>query len=204
MQRGLGQLLRVRWVTGTLLALGTVSCGSDAATGPTIAATTIAATTTSPPREVPDDWTTYSSTRFLYSMQYPNDWTVTEATKDWPGAGFPFPRSANTDKFSPDASSTTIVFVSSVDIERGRVVAPELDIENPMFCELSDRHVITVDGRDARQEDQFCFGQDYIVEVELRTETQFYIIDVLSKSAITEELRATFETFLASFHATTP
>ena len=183
------------------------SVSTHTQTSLTLATTTPNATSsssTSLPSEetIPLEWTTYVSSRFAYSIDYPIDWVVTPATEDWPAAGFPFPNGVRTDRFGPTPTSTISVYVSSVPFEDGRdevTLRNELDSENPMICEMSDRHDVTIDGVTGRQEDAFCLGTDYVIEAVVSNETHFYMIDMFSESPLDETDRATFDKFLATF-----
>jgi hypothetical protein len=150
---------------------------------------------------VPPDWTTYVSSRFAYSMDYPTDWVVVSATRDWPvGTAFPFPDGPAMDTFAPTPTSTR-VFVSSVEMQPNEVEADwltKLDAINTA-CRLSGQTEHVVDGEAARQQDFFCFGTDYGIEVALSLGGRFYLIDLFSQTPIGETDRATFERFLESF-----
>ena len=154
---------------------------------------------------VPLDWTSYTSSRFAYTADYPTTWTVTPATADWPRIGLPQKGGMPMDVIEPYLSAPRL-FVSSVPLNAGRSEA-ELtalfDNENAAFCdETSNRHSITVDGAEMRQEDQVCGGTAHVIEVLGVAGGRFYEInivrDVSDGSPLTATDRAIFDRFLAS------
>ncbi len=187
----------------TSLTPATSSIPTSVTTASTSSIATSSSSASLPSEEtIPLEWTTYVSSRFAYSIDYPVDWVVTPATEDWPAAGFPFPNGVRTDRFGPTPTSKISVYVSSVPFEDGRdevTLRNELDSENPMICEMSDRHEVTIDGVTGRQEDAFCLGTDYVIEVVVSNETRFYMIDMFSDSPLDETDRATLDKFLATF-----
>lgn len=204
----------LRMLTNGLIAFILVSCGGSAVSSSTSSAQSTATPATTAPivtssstsvpsqETIPPEWTTYVSSRFVYSIDYPVDWVVTPATEDWPAAGFPSPGGKRADRFGPISTSTIFVFVSSVPFDAGRdeiTLRNELDLENPMVCEMSELHEITVDGVTGRQEDAFCFDRDHIIEVVVVNENRFYMIDMFSGSPLSGTDRAIFDEFLASF-----
>ena len=161
--------------------------------------TTSTSTSLAPLVPVPVGWNTNTSSRFAYALQLPPDWITIPATQDWPGSGFPNPFGQGVDRFAPSAESPLFVFVASTTAERGKTAKVQLDQEAPMVCKLSDRHQIIVDGAEARQEDQFCFSRDYLIEVLVSNGERFYQIDMLSKAPFTDDERLLFDQILASF-----
>jgi hypothetical protein len=171
----------------------------------------------SPATDAPPSETTavvaHSSKRFAYSIEYPAGWVVTPATQDWPVRGFPAPDGAGIDRFGPTADSPAWMYVSSLLLADGEsgagvpikakdmddVRIQEMDSENPLMCMLSDRHVVTVDGVGGREEDQQCFGRDYLIEVLVSNDIRLYLIDVLAHAPLDAADRSRFERFVASF-----
>ncbi len=152
---------------------------------------------------LPPDWKSYTSFRFAYSIDYPADWVVTPATSDWNFGGL-HPEGSNLDRFGLTPTGIHVL-VSSTPVTAEQSSADriaELDAIN-VACRLSDRHEITLDGVTARQEDFFCFGVDYGIEVVVAHETRHFQIDLFSKTPIGGTDRATFERFLDSFRFST-
>jgi hypothetical protein len=155
---------------------------------------------------VPTDWTSYTSSRFAYTADHPTDWDVTEATNDWPSIGLPEKGGTSMDIFGPRLSSTTI-FVTSVPLAAGRDEAALIamfDSQNAAFCnETSNRHSITLDGAQFRQEDQVCSQTINIIEVLGASDGRFYEINIVRSlsdgSPLTATEREIFDRFLASF-----
>jgi hypothetical protein len=67
--------------------------------------------------------------------------------------------------------------------------------DGPVRC----RPAVTVDGVTAREEDQYCFGRDYLIEVLVSNDIRLYLIDVLAHAPLADADRARFDRFLASF-----
>ena len=154
---------------------------------------------------VPTDWTTYSSTRYAYTVDYPTDWIATPASQDWPATGFSYPDDPAIDKWVKPAAGAdwVLMFVSSVPLkpdEKPMERIARLDADNASVCQLSNRQDVTLDGVSARQEDGKCFGSDYIREVAAVRDGRFYFEYVLSGSPLSDTTLATFDRFLASFH----
>ena len=153
---------------------------------------------------VPVDWTTYTSPKYAYSIDYPTDLTATPATQDWPATGFSYPDDPAIDKWvMPPDDSWVLMFVSSVPLKAGETAKQriaKLDADNAQApCQLGHRTDVTVDGKTARQEDGGCFGSDFIREVAVVNNGRFYLIYILSGSPLTETGLATFDHFLGSF-----
>ncbi len=153
---------------------------------------------------VPTDWTTYTSERYEYVVDYPSDWIATPATQDWPATGNTYPDDPAIDKWVMPLSGSTwvLMFVSSVPLKAGENAAArmkKLDSDNAQQCDLSGRREMTLDGQTARQEEGMCFGSDYIREVAAVAGGRFYFLYVLSGSPLTETTQATFDHFLGSF-----
>ena len=108
---------------------------------------------------VPTDWTSYTSNRLGYTADYPADWPMTPAKYDWPTIGLPEKGGPNMDVVGPNASGDHL-WVASVPLKPGKDAAywvAQLDSQNAAFCNsTSNRHSITLDGVNARQEDQVC------------------------------------------------
>ena len=152
-----------------------------------------------PQGPVPAAWTTYTSSRFAYTIDYPRDWVVTPATADWLIEGL-HPEGNDLDKFGLTPRGTRVL-VSSTQITDGMSSAhriAQLDRINAP-CDLSDRHGITLDGATARQEDFFCFGVDYGIEVVVANKSRHFQIDLFSPTPLGDTDRAIFDRFLASF-----
>ena len=152
-----------------------------------------------PQGAVPTEWATYPSFRFGYSIDYPAAWGVTPATSDWIFGGL-HPEGSNLDRFGLTPTGTRVLVSSTPNTAEQSSAdrIAELDAIN-VACRLSDRHEITLDGVTARQEDFFCFGVDYGIEVVVANETRHFQIDLFSQTPIGETDRATFERFLSSF-----
>ena len=204
-----------------LLVLGAilVSCGPAAAPSapPTPSPTPILTPAptpapTAPPASpspvaeatVPVDWTTYTSPKYAYSIDYPTDWTATPASQDWPATGFSYPDDPAIDKWvMPPGDSWVLMFVSSVPLMTGETAKQriaKLDADNAQApCQLGHQTDVTVDGKTARQEDGGCFSSDFIREVAVVNNGRFYLIYILSGSPLTDIGLATFDHFLGSF-----
>jgi hypothetical protein len=154
---------------------------------------------------VPTEWTTYTSTRYAYSVDYPADWIATPASQDWPAAGFSYPDDPAIDKWVKPAagSNWVLMFVSSVPLKPGENAKERiarLDADNATVCQLAKRTDVTLDGKPARQEEGMCFGSDYIRQVAAVFKGRFYFEYVLSGSPLSDTTLATFDRFLESFH----
>lgn len=154
---------------------------------------------------MPTDWTTYTSARYKYAVDYPSDWIATPATQDWPAAGNTYPDDPAIDKWvmPPSGPTWVLMFVSSVPLKAGEDASArmkKLDADNAAQCALSGRRDVTLDGQTARQEEGMCFGSDYIREVAAVKGGRFYFLYVLSGSPLTDTTLATFDHFLGSFH----
>jgi phage baseplate assembly protein gpV len=98
------------------------------------------------------------------------------------------------------------LIVSSVPLQAGKDAAywiAQLDEQNTAFCnETSNRHSITVDGAQFRQEDQFCGQSAHVIEVLGASDSRFYEFDFIRDrsdgSPVTATERAIFDRFLAS------
>ncbi len=153
---------------------------------------------------VPIGWTTYTSSRFAYTIGYPADWVATPATQDWPSIDFPDKSGQAHDGFSGTSTGPSL-FVSSVPLTGGKVAADwlaELDSFNAdHVCHLSKPRTITIDGVSARQEDGVCMGSDQMIEVVMANDARFYQINLFGQSGpFTDADRATLDRSLASFH----
>ncbi len=204
---------------GAVYLLGADPQGGDASPSRQASATSSSASARSPAVSqrasssaaragVPADWTEYASTRLAYSIRYPADWVVTSATEDWSNHHPPFPFGPAVDRFGVSGDSASYVFISSD--ESGPDQSPaeriaQLDFINageggPIpACLSSDRHAITLDGVQARQEDQVCFKTDHLIEVVVVHRDRLYLVDILSPQALTPTERTTFDQFLEAF-----
>jgi hypothetical protein len=152
---------------------------------------------------VPIDWTTYTSSRFAYTIDYPTDWTMTPAEVDWPAIDFPDKGGHEHDVFA-EFSTAGRLFVSSVPLKAGKTAAnwlTELDRWNADHaCQLSEPRTITIDGVDARQQEGVCMGTDHLIEVVMANDKRFYQINLFGSSGpFTDRDQGTFDRFLASF-----
>jgi hypothetical protein len=160
---------------------------------------------------VPVDWTTYTSSRFAYSIDVPASWSLTPAKYDWPniargafGAGLPEKGGQTMDVFGQTPPGI-YVWVTSVPITSGKDEAALLasfDSQNAAFCNsTSNRHDITLDGVAMRQEDQVCAQSVQVVEVLGASKDRFFEINLISSSerGLSDTDRATFDRFLSSF-----
>jgi hypothetical protein len=146
-------------------------------------------------------WQSYSSDRFAYSIDFPGGWEVTPATADWPDGGWPNPTSRAVDRLAPASDDALWVMVSSRALgpdEEAADVRAVLDEENSTICDISNPRTVSVDGNEARAEDQLCFGANYVIETLASDGRRVYLIDWISPRAITAEERATFDAMLAS------
>jgi hypothetical protein len=156
---------------------------------------------------VPIDWTTYTSSRFAYSIDYPTSWSLTPAVYDWPKIGLPEKGGQTMDAFG-QMPSGIYVWVTSVPVASAKDAAALLaafDSENAAFCNsTSNRHDITLDGVAMRQEDQVCAQSVQVVEVLGASKDRFFEINLVTSSdaPLTDTDRATFARFLASFRFT--
>jgi hypothetical protein len=151
---------------------------------------------------------TYVSSRFAYSIRYPPDWVVTPATQDWNDHHIPNPFGPAVDRFGVSPDSEVRVLVSSDPLGPGQTAAEriaQLDFINagegssPPACLVSDRHTITLDGSEARQESQVCFQTDRLIEVVVVRDGRFYLVDIIAPHVLSQADRATFDQFLSSF-----
>jgi hypothetical protein len=150
-------------------------------------------------------WRTFSSDRFRYTIEYPADWVVTAAAEAWPADGWPDPKGDGVDRFGPTAASTTWTFVVSEELDPGETAADrrsELDGLNADICDVAGSRTVTVDGVEARMEEQFCFGADRVIETMAISGTRVYLIDWFSASDITDADRAIYEAILESVRFT--
>ena len=192
-------------IAATMLA----GCGSIAS--PTLEPSSSSSSTETPAPSSPAwvasvaiEWTTYTSTRYAYSIEYPSDWIATPAAKDWPSTGESYPDDNAIDKWAlpPGDPNWVLMFVSSVALNPGELPADriaKLDADNGEFCQLSNRRDVTAGGVAARREDGKCFGSDYMDQVALVNGDRFYLIYLLSAQPFSEASRARFEHFLGSF-----
>jgi hypothetical protein len=160
---------------------------------------------------VPIDWTTYTSSRFAYSIDHPSSWSLTPAKYDWPkiapgafGAGLPEKGGQTMDVFGQTPPGI-YVWVTSVPVTSAKDAAAMLaafDSQNTAFCNsTSNRHDITLDGVAMRQEDQVCAQSVQVVEVLGASKDRFFEINLVSSSerGLSDTDRATFDRFLSSF-----
>jgi hypothetical protein len=153
---------------------------------------------------VPIDWTTYTSSRFAYSIDHPASWSLTPAASDWPKIGLPEKGGQTMDVFGQTPSGIS-VWVTSVPVTSANDTAALLaafDSQNTAFCNsTSNRHDITLDGVAMRQEDQVCAQSVQVVEVLGASKDRFFEINLVSSSerGLSDTNRATFDRFLSSF-----
>lgn len=186
-----------------LLSPGSQVGGPSPAPPPSSAPTSSRPPSPAPQGAVPTEWETYTSYRFGYSIDHPAEWVATPATADWAFGGL-HPEGNNLDRFGLTPTGTRVL-VSSTPISAEQTSADriaELDAIN-VVCRLSDRHEIALDGATARQEDFFCFGVDYGIEVVVANESRHFQIDLFSKTPLGETDRAIFQRFLDSFRFST-
>jgi hypothetical protein len=195
-------------VLGGALALGPRSpnnIGGPGATPSPSPSITVASPSPQAAATVPVDWTTYTSSRFAYTIDYPADWIATPATMDWPPAGFPAPMGGfDHDTFGPPSFGSP-VYVSSIPLTAGKDAADwlnGLDAEGAAHdCEMSAARTVVVDGVDARRREGICMSTDRMIEVAMASDTRFYLIYMFGTPAgpFTDANRATLDQFLASF-----
>jgi hypothetical protein len=202
--------MRSRFIIGLALMpmalAGCASAGSPSFEASESLAASLAPESSSPGAEAtePTEWTTYTSTRYGYAIDYPSDWIATPAAKDWPSTGESYPDDNAVDKWAlpPGDPNWVLMFVSSVALSAGELPADriaKLDSDNAEFCQLSNRRDVTVGGVAARREDGMCFGSDYMDQVAVVNGDRFYLIYLLSAQPFSETTLATFEHFLGSF-----
>lgn len=194
-----------------LVVLAIVLAGCGAAGSPSIEASapvapSLAAESAAPSAAptVPTEWTTYTSDRYGYAIDYPSDWIATPAAKDWPSTGESYPDDNAVDKWAlpPGDPNWVLMFVSSVALSPDELPADriaKLDADNAQFCQLSNTRDVTIGGVAARREDGKCFGSDYMDQVALVNGDRFYLIYLLSAQPFSETSLGTFEHFLGSF-----
>ena len=147
-------------------------------------------------------WVSFTSKRFAFSIDYPEGWLVTEATADSPDVGWPAPDSKAVDRFSAGDSAGRQVSVASDVLAPGEVAQgrrAEIDQENALACMISGLTTVTLDGVRAQQEDEFCFGQDHLIDIFAEHAGRIFLIDWFSKADIAAEDRALFDSMLARF-----
>jgi hypothetical protein len=195
-------------VLGGAFALGPGSPNSVGGPGSTPSPSPI---TTQPPSSpeaqatVPVDWTTYTSSRFAYTIDYPADWVATPATQDWPSTGFPSPMGGfDHDTFGPPYFGSP-VYVASIALKAGTTAADwlvALDGEGAAHdCQMSTARTVVVDGVDARRREGVCMSTDRMIEVAMADDRRFYLIYMFGTPAgpFTDADHATLDRFLASF-----
>ena len=202
--------MRSPHVTGlglvVIILAGCAAAGSPSVEASAPLAASLAAESSSPSAAatVPAEWTTYTSTRYGYAIDYPSDWIATPAAKDWPSTAESYPDDNAIDKWAlpPGDPNWVLMFVSSVALSPGEVAADriaKLDADNGAFCQLSNTRDVTAGGVAARREDGKCFGSDYMDQVALVNVDRFYLIYLLSAQPFSDTSKATFEHFLGSF-----
>ena len=156
---------------------------------------------------MPPDWAAYESIRHAYTVRYPPDWIVTPATADWADHHPPFPFGKAVDRFRASPNSDSFVLITSDASgpdQTGAERIAQVDFINageggPTACLSSDRHVIKLDGIDARQEDLVCFKTDHLIEVAVVHNDRLYLIDILASRELDQTDRTTFDQFLEAF-----
>lgn len=152
---------------------------------------------------LPADWSTFTSERFGYAIDYPTGWTVTPAEADWPEVGWPAPTSTSVDRFEPAPNAPGEVTVSSDVLATDEVAAgrrAEMDQESALTCQISNLTTVTIDGAAGRQEDAFCFGRDHLIDVFVDGGKRIFLIDWFSSgSEISDVDRAIFTEMLRRF-----
>jgi hypothetical protein len=147
-------------------------------------------------------WQSRSSDRFAYSIHVPGDWLVTEATEDWPDGGWPSPTSRAVDRFGPPADEGRWVMVSSRELasdETAADVRAALDEQNRTICDITNPQTVSVDGHEARTEEQLCFGANHVLETLASDGVRVFLIDWISPAEITEDERAIYAEMLGRF-----
>jgi hypothetical protein len=164
------------------------------------------AVSAAPAVALPADWSTFTSERFGYAIDYPTGWTVTPAEADWPDVGWPSPTSTSVDRFEPSADAPGEVTVSSDVLAADEVAAArraEIDQESALTCQISHLTTVTIDGAAGRQEDAFCFGRDHLIDVFLDSGKRIFLIDWFSSGTeISDVDRAIFAEMLRRFQLT--
>ena len=154
---------------------------------------------------VPTDWTSYTSSRFAYTIDYPTDWVLTPATMDWPAPAFPaMVGGFEHDTFGPPYFGSQLN-VSSVPLEAGKGAADwlvGLDHEGSNNdCQWSTTRTVVVDGVDARRREGVCMSTDQIIEIAVASDNRFYLLNLFGTPSgpFTDVNHATLDQFLASF-----
>jgi hypothetical protein len=188
--------------TPTTPSASAVPSNASATTEAPASVTASASPTPAAPPSLAVIWATFTSDRFAYSIDHASDWTVTKATSDWPDTGWPDPHGDSVDRFSAGGADGDQVTVSSDALAPGEVALgrrAEIDQETALACAISGLTTVKIDGATAQQEDEFCFGKDYVIDVFVEHGARIYLIDWFSKAEITGDDRALFDAMLARF-----
>lgn len=191
--------------TGTPYVVPTPSMTSTPTPSPPLASSPSSEPTAAAEATVRIDWTTYTSERYSYAVDYPTDWLATPAVQDWPSNGDSYPTDSAVDKWAlpPTNAIWVLMFISSVPLGEGQTPTEriaKLDADNAaQLCELANRRGIVIEEVTARQEHGMRFGSDYINQVAVVNAGRFYLIWLLSASPFTATSLATFDHFVGSF-----
>ena len=151
---------------------------------------------------LPAEWTTYISKRFAYTIEHPTGWVETPAANDWPVVGWPPPDGDSSDRFEVPGGAAGQLTVSSDVLAEGEVASgrrAEIDQETAMMCKIGAFTKVVVDGAEGRQNDQFCFGHDYLIEVFVGHADRIYLMYWLSPTDIPDIDRAIFDEMMKQF-----
>ena len=151
---------------------------------------------------LPAEWTTYISKRFAYTIEHPTGWVETPAANDWPVVGWPPPDGDSSDRFEVPGGAAGQLTVSSDVLAGGEVASgrrAEIDQETAMMCKIGAFTKVVVDGAEGRQNDQFCFGHDYLIEVFVGHADRIYLMYWLSPTDIPDIDRAIFDEMMKQF-----
>ncbi|HET9083275.1 MAG TPA: hypothetical protein VFN41_02650 [Candidatus Limnocylindrales bacterium] len=151
---------------------------------------------------LPAEWMTFASTRFAYSIEHPTGWIETPAASDWPAVGWPPPDGDSSDRFEVPGEAPGQLTISS-DVLAADEVAPgrraEIDQETALICRIGTFTSVMIDGAEGRQNDQFCFGRDHVIEVFVAHGDRIFLMYWLSSAEIPDTDRAIFTEMLKRF-----
>jgi hypothetical protein len=144
--------------------------------------------------------TTFTSTRFGYSLELPARWTYSSAaTEDWPPEVYPTSASPFSDRFASGS------MFPGIDISTQRLADGTtreefldwLDTENAKICTVESTEEVTVDEAVGRLQRQTCGYNAW--EVTVFDDDRVYLIYWLGEPARMDEERTEFDRFISTF-----
>jgi hypothetical protein len=145
--------------------------------------------------------TTFTSTRFGYSLELPAGWIYSSAaTEDWPSEVYPTSASPFSDRFAWGSSLFPGIDISTQRLADGRTAEEFLDwldAENAKICTVDTTEEIMLDGAVGRLQRQTCGYNAW--EVVVFDGDRVYLIYWLGEPARMEEERAQFDRFVSTF-----